>query len=482
MSLWDRVRDALDPDRALMLATDAVIQATATRYAVGADVEVWRPGRPLSLLLAGYVGTRNTGADVRVEEMIRQLRVVLGEDNVELNVLTNDLARSAGYFRRCRQTYMPPAFPKVLLEQCPRHHGVVACEGSMFKSKFSSALTTFMAGALGMANAEGKLSVGFGAEAGQMTPDLQRFVERSCRHSLVMCRNEPSRGVLERLGVRTTLGTDTAWTFEPAPAAAGEALLRAAGWDGETPVLAVCPINPFWWPVRPDLAKTAAYALAGEHADERYKAFYFHSWDADKQRALDTYLDGLAEAVNAFASERRCWVVLIGMETLDRRACDALAPRLSAPAGVIDSADASMYELVSALRRCRALVSSRYHAIVTSMPATVPSAGVTMDERIRNLMHDRGHEDLYLEVDDPALGERLLPILRRLWDDGDAVRAGIARALPRQLELMGQMGIDFMDEACRVYPDLPRPDLGPSPLAHLPSMGRELQQTLERYA
>ena len=35
----------------------------------------WRPGQPLKLILAGYVGTRNTGADVRVEEMIRQFDI-----------------------------------------------------------------------------------------------------------------------------------------------------------------------------------------------------------------------------------------------------------------------------------------------------------------------------------------------------------------------------------------------------------------------
>mgnify|MGYP006998744229 CR=1 FL=1 len=216
MSVLDRIRDAIDPDRVLIATMDATIHAQGLRYAVADAPEVWAPGKPLKLLLAGYVGTRNTGADVRVEEMIRQLRVVVGDDQVAMTVLTNDLDLSAGYFRRCRQVYMPAAFPKILLEQCPLHHGVVACEGSMFKSKFSSALTTFMAGGLGMANAEGKVSVGYGAEAGEMSEPLQRFVERSCRQSLILCRNEPSQRVLERLGVRTRLGTDTAWTFEHA--------------------------------------------------------------------------------------------------------------------------------------------------------------------------------------------------------------------------------------------------------------------------
>ena len=50
-----------------------------------------------------------------------------------------------------------------------------------------------------------------------------------------------------------------------------------------------------------------------------------------------------------------------------------------------------MYQMVSILRAGHLMISSRYHGIVTSMPALVPSAGVTMDERIRNLMQERGH-------------------------------------------------------------------------------------------
>src|SRR5208283_274620 len=38
----------------------------------------WTPGEKLKLLFAGYNGTRNTGSDVRVQEMLRQVRHVLG--------------------------------------------------------------------------------------------------------------------------------------------------------------------------------------------------------------------------------------------------------------------------------------------------------------------------------------------------------------------------------------------------------------------
>jgi polysaccharide pyruvyl transferase WcaK-like protein len=218
-SLLDRLASAVDPDRVLQTTMGALIEAAAMRHALdGRAVRGarWTPGTPLKLLLAGYVGSRNTGADVRVEEMIRQLKHVLGPAHSELSVLTIDPALTAGYFRGVRQVHVPTVFPKFLFEECPRHHGVVACEGSMFKSKFATALSTMMAGALGLAAAEGKLCVGYGAEAGEMERGLRDFVARHCRDALVICRNEPSQGVLQTLGIRTQPGTDTAWTFRPA--------------------------------------------------------------------------------------------------------------------------------------------------------------------------------------------------------------------------------------------------------------------------
>src|SRR5690606_13807125 len=124
-----------------------------------------------------------------------------------------------------------------LAREVSRHHGVVACEGSMFKSKFSNALTTLMAGALGLAAAQHKLAIGYGAEAGDVDPLLRALVGHYCKRTLIVCRNEPSRRVLEELGVPTASGTDTAWSFDPGPPEPARARLRAAGWDGRAPVL-----------------------------------------------------------------------------------------------------------------------------------------------------------------------------------------------------------------------------------------------------
>lgn len=481
MGLLGQLKDVLDPDWALQKTMRGFIEAAAVKHALDVDQESWAPGNPLKLLLAGYVGTRNTGADVRVEEMIRQFRHVIGDDDLELTIMSVDPKLSAGYFRTVRQVRLPIVFPKFLYDECPKHHGVVACEGSMFKSKFASALSTMMAGALGMAAAEGKLCVGYGAEAGEMTSVLRDFVRKHCQDALVICRNEPSRDVLAGLGIRTRGGADTAWTFEPAPLSRGAEVLRNAGWDGRTPVLVLCPINPFWWPVKPSLAKAAARQLGGQYRREHYKSIYFHHSGAEVEGKYNAYLDGIAEGVRAYRAGRDVFPICVGMEKVDREACEDLASRLDPAPPVLVSDEHDMYELVSVLRNCSMMLSSRFHAVVTSMPGLVPSAGITMDERIRNLMNDRGHPHLFLEVDEDDLGEKVRGILETLERDADAIVDGIGRAVPKQLRLMGQMGIDFMDEVVRVYPEFPRRDLPRDPEAHLPSLPPAVRGIMEKY-
>jgi polysaccharide pyruvyl transferase WcaK-like protein len=479
VGLLDSITKVLDPDRALQLSVEALIEAAGTRYALDRSPSVYSEGSPLKLLFAGYSGTRNTGGDVRVEEMIHQVRHVLGDDELELSITTVDPALTAGYFRTVRQLHLPAIFPKFLYDECPKHHGVIACEGSMFKSKFAGALTTMMAGALGMANAENKLSVGYGAEAGEMVPSLRRFVEKSCKNSFVMCRNEPSRQVLDELGIRNSSGADTAWTFDPAPLARGAELLREHGWDGKTPVLAIGPVHPFWWPVKPDLMKTAAYHVSGQFRREHYKSVYFHPTSAEIDRKFDVYCGGIARAVNEFRREKRVFTIMVGMEQLDRIACEEIESRLDERAPVLNSDQFNMYELVSVLRNCALLVTSRFHAIVTSMPGLVPSGGITIDERIRNIMASRGHEHLYFECDDPEIEDKTLALLRRLDRDAEGIRLDIQKTLPGQLELMGQMGIDFADEVSRIYPSFPRRDLPRTWQAHLPPLPASLRNVLE---
>ncbi|MFT6146967.1 MAG: polysaccharide pyruvyl transferase WcaK-like protein [Myxococcota bacterium] len=477
----DQVK-SVDTDKGLMLAMAAGIETARARHKWDA-APTWSPGEPLRLLLAGYTGSRNTGADVRVEAMIRQFRFLFGDDHLELSILTNDPKLTRGYFRTVEQLELPKIFPKFMVQTIREQHGVIACEGSMFKSKFANALSTMMVGALGTAAAEHKLAIAYGGEAGGMDNALESLVSRYCKDAQVIARNANSVEVLGNLGITAELGTDTAWTFEPAAPSVGEAILKEHGWNGVSDVLVLCPINAFWWPVRPDLQKGALHALTGAHERDHYASVYFHHGGAEVDRKQAQYIAGLADGAAAFMAGRDVFVAAVGMEQLDRSACQALVDRLGGGA-VIVSDTYDQYEMVSVIRRATWMVSSRYHALVTSMPGGVLSVGVTMDERIPNLMADRGQSELALRVDDPNLADAVNQALRQVDSHAAEIRLGIERTTVDCIEMMGWMGARLVQMVRAAHPEFPfRDGLGDTnqPWAHLPPLSPDLAALVDRH-
>ena len=219
-------------------------------------------------------------------------------------------------------------------------------------------------------------------------------------------------------------------------------------------MLVVCPINPFWWPVKASLAKGAARALTGAFRQSHYRSIYFHNSGPRAQAAYAKYLADLARAVEGFRKQHRIFPILAAMERLDLESCQRLSQLLGGvPIFASDKYD--MYQLVSILRSSHMMVSSRYHGIVTSMPGLVCSAGVTMDERIRNLMQERGQPDLLLEADDPDLGARLAGILEKLLREREAIRDAIGRTVVKNLKVMARMGTYLEEHVERRYPEFP---------------------------
>ena len=466
-------------DFLLVAWVSALIEITRFGWMLGLGKR-WTPGEKLKLLFAGYNGTRNTGSDVRVQEMLRQVRHVLGADHVDFSVMTQNFDRTKGYFEGTRQVYLPDVYPPFLYREVRQNHGVIACEGSMFKSKFANALTTMMIGSLGLASAENKLSVGYGGEAGRMDGLIQWMCRRYVHDSLVITRNVESQTLLSSLGIPTELGTDTAWTFEPHPPEYGRKALRDAGWDEKTPVLVLCPIHPFVWPVKASIAKYIARATTGAFKESQYRTVYFFESGAEVDRKYRHYISGLTKATQAFVQRHRVFPILVAMERLDAVACRDIAAHMPGMP-VFTSDDYDMFQIVSILRASSYMISSRYHGIVTCMPSLVASAGVTMDERIHNLMRERGHQHLLLTVDDPELEPKLLQIMEALIAEADAVREGIAGTVVRNLKVMARMGTFLEDAVRRAYPEFPLRSGVLSWEDYLPPLSSQLLQLAKRY-
>lgn len=105
-----------------------------------------------------------------------------------------------------------------------------------------------------------------------------------------------------------------------------------------------------------------------------------------------------------------------------------------------------------------------------------------MDERIGNLMRDRGHTHLLMKVDEPDLPAKILAALRALDTEADEIRDACGRIVARNLQMMARMGVYFEERVSRQYPEFPirRGVLGWE--EYLPPLGRELRDLLETYS
>ena len=108
-------------------------------------------GQPLKILLVGYNGARNTGADARVVTLTQQLEQALGTEKAELTVMTLDKENVGGYFSsRVRLLPFTTMFIFSLLRACSRHHVAILCEGSTLIPTFAKALCVFFCEAAGI--------------------------------------------------------------------------------------------------------------------------------------------------------------------------------------------------------------------------------------------------------------------------------------------------------------------------------------------
>ncbi len=408
--------------------------------------------KKLHILLAGYNGARNTGSDVRVAEIARQLQERLGKKHVKISVMTMDEDAMRSYFDDdVRLIHCNSIFFADVFRACCASQAVILCEGSTLKSKFANALTLYSCEAAGIMKNQHKPCIAYGSEAGEMDAFLERTAKRLCSDTYFIARTQNSLDRIHSLGLKGRLGTDAAWRFDSS-GRAGKALeeLKRSGWDGNVPLLGVAPINPFWWPVKPSLARWIRAAVTGDHTLQ-FSLWYFFSWSGEREQQLESYLNGIAASVNEYASKHPCHVVILGMEQLDEDACGRLKDKLTAPSSVFLSSDYDGFDMAAVLRQLSVLITSRYHAEVLSMEAGVPCIAVSMDERLDNIMNEMDMDRrLLLHADDIALASEIMSALEFVQSNREDIQNKISINLVHYQSKLDEMG-DFLVRRLRSF-------------------------------
>lgn len=413
--------------------------------------EEYQSGETLKILLVGYNGARNTGADARVVALTQQLEKVLDGQKFSLTVMTLDEQNVSGYFSEAvRIWHFTTVFMWSLLKACSQHHVAILCEGSTLTPTFAEALCVFFCEASGVMDRQGKPCLAYGSEVGRLEGWLAKLSKDLCSNTYFIVRTEESLQNLKTLGLKGHIGTDTAWTFlDPEGEEWARQRLLEAGWDGRQPLMGVAPLDPFCWPVRPSLWRWL-YALITRDFSLQYDKLYFFSHSRERRERFDRYLSAMIAATNQYSKEHNAFVVILGMEKLDTRVCELMEQQIERPHAVFTSKRCNVFQMTGLIRQLSILLTSRYHASVLSMERSIPIIAVSIDGRLNGVMREVGLADHYLhQATDPDLRDHIITSLQMTGKHEQEIQETIRQQLKQykeKTEAMSQFFVTWLKE------------------------------------
>ncbi len=429
----------------------------------------WRPGEKLQILFLAYSGARNTGAEVRVAECIRQVNQVLGADNVDINMTTLDLGEAEEYFKGYDVNLFEfnSIFFKDIFKLALRNHMIVLVEGSCWKENFATALLLYFLYGAGLAHQLGKPCFSYAVDAGPMNK-LNNYLSWLLSKDIdrLITRTEDATQVLETIGLSGAVNrVDTAWSMPTETPDWARDRLRELGWDGKKRLIGLAAQNYFWWPVVPDFIRWGRSLVTGDTTNQ-YKLVYFYDYSKDDEKVFDGFIGELADTMDWVAETYDAQPVIVAMEALDEKACRTAIDRMKHDAILISCNEYDGLQIGAILRQLSLLITTRYHAMVLSMPGSVPFIGLSRDERIRGVMRETGlYEHYYIDYRTEELGKTLRDKIGAIMDDPDEyerVRKVIDANLPYYFAQMSMLGLDIRNLVRECFPGFPLLNLNES--------------------
>ena len=371
------------------------------------------------VLLIGYSGANNTGAEALLQTDIEDLRAVLGDDARLTVPALKDPENLRRYLHEgptLRIVPMPSIFLSATRRLVREHDLVVLVEGSAYMDTWTSALLWYFLWATRCAYREGKPCLAYAVDAGQLRPRNQRLVRRwASTTDLIVARSEAAAERLRAFGVTAPIEwtADNAFNFEPRV----EDRKWASLWpDDDRSAVGIAAVDFFRWPVviRP-----------WGRSEDRYRWPYYFSASPERRGASKELARRYAHLADRIVREHDRSVALLCMEELDEPIARAIQREMVNQDRVrmFSSREHDASRMTALLRSLGALVTSRYHASVLSLAAAVPQLAVGHDLRLRTLYSEMGIGDRYfLAPDEPNVFDRMSDAVDELLADPVDVR------------------------------------------------------------
>jgi polysaccharide pyruvyl transferase WcaK-like protein len=352
-----------------------------------------------SVLLVGYNGANNAGAEALLLSDIADVRAVLGDDAL-ITVPSLNEANLRRYVKEgpnLRIAPIPVIFPLALRNLVREHDLIMLVEGHTYMDSSTAALLWAYLWATKCAHDMGKPCQAYAVDAGGLSDFNRRLVRREAsKTDLIIVRSQAAANRLRACGVTAPIEVtaDNAFIFRPDD--------RDEGWverswpEGAGNLVGLAPVNFYQWPVvmRP-----------WGRREDCYKWPYYYSTSPERRQGTEALIEGYAALADCLVAEHGKAVALICMEQLDEPLAHRIHQRMAhgGRARIFSSSDYDASQMTVLLRSLEFLVTSRYHGCVLSLAAQVPQVALGHDLRLTTIYDELGLRDQFFV--DPGMPE-----------------------------------------------------------------------------
>jgi polysaccharide pyruvyl transferase WcaK-like protein len=383
------------------------------------------------VLLVGYNGANNTGAEALLLSDIEDVRAVLGPDALITVPTLNEsnLRRYVQESPNLRIAPIPTIFPLAIRQLVAQHDLIMLVEGHCYMDDSTSVLLWAYLWATHCAHTMGKPSLAYSVDAGQLSPANRRLVRHEASNTdLIITRSQAAADRLRACGVTAPIQVtaDNAFNFQTARSDVG--WVQRVWPEARSGLAGLAAVNFNLWPVvmRP-----------WGKSEDCYKWPYYFSTSPERRRAADELANGYAALADCLVREHDKSVALICMEELDEPFARQIQKQMvhAGRARLFSSREYSASQMTSLLRSLDLLVTSRYHGCVLSLAAQVPQLAVGNDLRLKTIYDELGFTDeFFMDPRTPNLCATLKRRVQKLLANPALEKESLRRGYEEHLQ------------------------------------------------
>lgn len=374
------------------------------------------------VLLVGYNGANNTGAEARLLAIIEDIRTILGvESFITIPTLNeHNLRRYLKEDSNLRIAPIPSIFFSSIRKLVREHDLVLLVEGSTYMDTWTSALLWFFLWATQCAVSMGKPCLAYAVDAGDLSTFNRTLVKHvASKTDLIITRTDSAAERLKSWGVTAPIEatTDTAYTFHTNTA--DENFIKDTWPENYSGIAGIAPVDFYLWPVviRP-----------WDKKEYCYKWPYYFSHSPERNRLSDKMANILAAEADRIIKDFGKSVALICMEEVDEPFAGKILKNIENKdrARIFSSRQYNASQMTVLLNNLEFLITSRYHAGVLSLPAKVPQTALGHDRRLKDYYHEMGLDEFFIDYSLAELPSTIKKCVDRLFSNDNQIREKLA--------------------------------------------------------